>query len=279
MSFLFGSAGKAPETKFTTKSLLDPGQQGIQQQLEELLGGQLGRGVSSYPGTYTPGPSGTQEQMFALVQKLLQGNAPMQQEGMGFLTDQMQPYSDTKARNYWDTAVKKPMMENWQQDIVPGIMEQFAAYDAAGSGPAQKAVAESGRRLDTDMGGLLAKTLMEYENQYKNRGMDASRAGLAYPQTLLASVLGPANEQRNIEGQQLQEGYQDWLYEQPYNNPWLKYLNPTLDRKTFENYAYQSGGKAPEKGIFGDLLGAAAKVGGAFLGGPGGAAAGKWLFG
>jgi hypothetical protein len=276
MSFLFGSKGKAPETKFTTMSTLNPGQQQLQQQLEQLLQGQLGSGVPSYPGTYTPGPSGTQNQMFDLVSQLLQGEAPMQQEGMGFLTDLMQPYSDTKARNYWDAAVKAPMMESWEKDIVPGIMEQFAAYDAAGSGPAQKAVAESGRRLDTDMGGLLAKTLLDYENQYKTRGLDASKAGLAYPETLLSSVLGPANMQRQITGEQLMEGYQDWLYEQPYNNPWLKLLNPTLDRRTFENMAYQTGGQAPQKGIFGDLLGGVVSAAGSILGSPAGS---KWLFG
>jgi hypothetical protein len=260
MSFLFGSKSKAPETRFTTLTNLDSGQQQLQTQLEQLLSGQLGSGVPSYPGTYTPGPSDTQTQMFDLVSKLLQGQAPMQQEGMGFLNDLMQPYSDAKAKDYWTQSVQKPMMENWQKDIVPGIMEQFAAYDAAGSGPAQKAVAESGRRLDTDMGGILAKVLMDYENQYKNRGLDASKAGLAYPETLLSSVLGPANEQRNIEGQQLQEGYQDWLYEQPYNNPWLKLLNPTLDRKTFTNMAYQAGGQQGQQGSLGEILGAVGPI-------------------
>ena len=269
-----GKDSKPAETRFTTLSNLDPGQQALQTKLEQILQSNLGEGVSSYPGTYTPGPSGTQTQLFDLVSKLLQGYGPMQQEGMGVLTDLMQPYSDTKAKSYWDTAVRKPMMESWQKDILPEVMNQFANYDAAGSGPAMKAVAESGRRLDTDMGGILSKVLMDYENQYKNRGLDASKAGLAYPETLISSVLPAANMQRQITAEQMWEPYQDWLYEQDYNNPWLKLL-PQAMKPTFTNQAYQAGGVQGQQGVGPDIMKAIMGMGGSIFGSKAGS---EWLF-
>lgn len=276
MSFLVGSPSKAPETRFTTLPTLDPGQQNLQTLLEQIMGGQLGQGVSSYPGTYTPGPSSTQDQVFQLVSQLLSGQGPMQQEGTGFLKDLMQPYSDAKARDYWTTAVQKPMMESWQKDIMPDVMNQFANYDAAGSGPAMKAVSESGRRLDTDMGGILSKVLMDFENQYKNRGLEASKAGLAYPETLLSAVMPAANMQRQITAEQQYEPYKDWAYEQSYSNPWLQWLSSVMGTKTFDNAVYQTGGKQGQQGAFGDIFGGLLGAGGKILGSPAGSA---WLFG
>lgn len=157
------------------------------------------------------------------------------------------------------------MMESWEKDIVPQVLEQFAAYDSAGSGPACKAVAESGRRLETDMGSILANALSRYKEDYKNRAFSAARTGLSYPETLIQSTLPAAMEQRNITAQQEYEKYQDWFMSQPWANPWLQYALPLLKIQPFENIATVSGG---QEGIFGDLLGAGAELGKALIKGP-----------
>lgn len=258
MGFLFGSE---PKTKIQSVSLFDPEQQKIYTSLANLLQGQVGAGVSPYPGTYTPGATTNQQQIYELVNQLLRGQGPMQSEATGVLTDAMNLMDPTKAQDYWEKGIKAPMMQSWQQDIVPQILEQFAAYDAGGSGPARKAVAESGRYLETDMGSMLEN----YLTQLRREAEGAAQTGLKYPQTLLQSVLGPATQQRQIESEQLQEPYEKWMMSQPWANPWLKYVLPLLNLKTKENIATQSGG---QQGIFGDLLKAGASLGSAWIKGP-----------
>jgi hypothetical protein len=93
----------------------------------------------------------------------------MQPQATGVLTDIMGLMDPTKAQDYWEKGIKVPMMESWQKDIVPQILENFAAYDAAGSGPAYTAVAESGRRLETDMGSMLQNLLQQFRGRSLQR--------------------------------------------------------------------------------------------------------------
>jgi hypothetical protein len=104
------------------------------------------------------------------------------------------------------------------------------------------------------MGSILANVLSQYEQNYQNRALGAATTGLQYPETLLNSVLGPAmQEQQNL------------LMSQPYTNPWLQYVMPLLNMRTFENIATQKSGS---EGIFGDLLKAGAELGSAWIKGP-----------
>jgi hypothetical protein len=248
---LFGSG---PESK--QQNLLTPEQSDLFVSLGNILNTNIGKGVEPYPGTYTPGPSTTQAQIFDLVNQLLGGQGPMQQQSTGVLGGLMDLMDPAKAKDYWEKGIKGPMTESWQKDIVPQILEQFAAYDAAGSGPARTAVAESGRRLETDMGSMLENLLQ----QFRGEAYGAAQTGLSYPETLIGSVLPAATTQRQITAEQQYEPYQDWLMSQPWANPWLQYMMPYLGQRTFENVVMPG-----QQGIFGDLLGAGAELGKAWI--------------
>jgi hypothetical protein len=229
--------------------------------------------VSPYPGTYTPAATADQSQMFDLISQLLGGKGPMQQQGQNLLESVMQPFNPATATKEWSQAVQAPMEQDWSQNIVPKILEQFAGSDAGGSGPAMKAVAQSGADLSTNMGGILAKTLLDFQNQSTNQGLNATQQALNYPMNLIQSLLGAANTEYGINAAQGKEQYQDWSTSQPYNNPWLNLLSPALNTKAFtwgENPGVQ------QQGAFGDIFGSLAKLGGSILGSPAGSA---WLFG
>jgi hypothetical protein len=254
---LFGSA---PETKFQQFPTLTPGQQSVLDALIPNVREALqGKGATPYSGEIVPGPSETQSQIFDLVGQLLRGTGPMQAEGTGVLTDIMGLMDPTKAQDYWEKGIKAPMMESWKKDIVPGILEQFAAYDAAGSGPARKAVSESGRRLETDMVSMLENLLQ----QFRGEAYGAAKTGLSYPETLISSTLPAAGQQYQISADQAMAAYKEWLRQQPEYSPWLQYLTPALGTRAFENVATTSGG---QQGIFSDLIGAGATLGAAVLG-------------
>lgn len=257
MGFLFGGSTSSSVTPVST---LTGGQRSLLDQLTSLLGGQLGQGTAPYPGTYTPGPSGTQTQLFDLVSQLLGGQGPNQQQGQDFLSSLMQPYNPATATKEWSQAVQAPMEQDWSQNIVPQILEQFAGANAGGSGPAMKAVAESGKNLETNMGGILAQTLLNFQNQSTNQGLAATGQALNYPMNLIKSLLPAANTQYGIEAAQGQEQYQDWSTSQPYNNPWLQLLSPALNTKAVQNVPdnYQ-------QGAFGDILKSIATLGGAYM--------------
>lgn len=257
--------GGSTDPQFKQMSTLTPEQLQILNQLTGVLSGQIGQGVSSYPGAYTPGATGNQKQIYELVNSLLSGKGPLQGEGMDSLKSLMQPYDDTGATNYWNEAIKKPALDTWSEDTVPQIMEQFAAYDAAGSGPAMKAVANSGADLNANLGSTLASVLFQDKNAWQNRQLSADTAGLQYPQTLINSVLGAATQERGIQSEQGQEGYQDWMMEQSWANPWLQQLGLGLGTKAFENVAIPG---ASQKGIFGDIFKGITSFGGAAIQSP-----------
>lgn len=91
----------------------------------------------------------------------------------------------------------------WNQQIMPGVMERFAGMGAAGSGGAQSALAREGQNLTTNLGATLAP--MWLQNQQALPGL-AQQTGTW--------------EQANRQGS-LSDAYQQWLAQQPYNNPYL----------------------------------------------------------
>ncbi|RJR43830.1 MAG: hypothetical protein C4567_05185 [Deltaproteobacteria bacterium] len=252
MGFFDSLFGGYEDPKFMQMPTLTPQQMTLLNQLTGMLSGQMGKGVSSYPGTYTPGATGNQQAIFDLVGQLLGGEGPLQSAGLKSLESLMGPWDDTGAKTYWNEAVKGPALETWESETLPQIMEQFAAYDAAGSGPAAAAVAESGKDLNANLASTLASVLFQDKNAWQNRELQATGMGLQYPQTLLNSVLGAAGQEWDIQAKQGQEGYQDWLMEQPWANPWLQHLNLGLGTKAFQNVGIPGG---PQGGSFGQIAG------------------------
>lgn len=255
MGFLDALVGGSVDPKFQQMPTLTPEQQGVLNQLLRVLGGQVGQGVESYPGTYTPGATGNQEQIYQLVSQLLGGGGPLQATGMKSLESLMKTYDAQGAKDYWSQSIKAPALDTWENETVPKILEQFAAYDAAGSGPARTAVAESGETLNADLASTLASVLFQDKNAWQNRELGAAQTGLQYPQTLINSVLGAATQERGIQSEQDQEAFQDWLMEQSWNNPWLKQLGLGLGTKATENVGYGGG---YQQGLLGPLVNAGA---------------------
>jgi len=68
--FLFGGSDDPSVSQATT---LTDDQKKLLDQLTGLMGGQLGTGVSPYPGTMTSGPSGLETQSWDMISKLMSG--------------------------------------------------------------------------------------------------------------------------------------------------------------------------------------------------------------
>jgi len=253
------SGGMTPPQLAGNAPLLTKGQRGLLDSLTSLMGGQLGKGVEAYPGTYTPGQSPIQDLTFDNIMSLMSGKGPLQEQIFGGLSDQMKPFDPASTQEWWKGGVVGPMTETWKKDIVPGILESFAGADAAGSGPAMKAVSESGRRLNTDMGGMLASALYSAENADAARKMQAYGMGSQLPINLASLGLGSGAMERTITGEQMQEPYKDWMTSQPWANPWLQQLGTSLNTKAFSPMI-QPGGYDPGMsglwGIFGNLASA-----------------------
>jgi hypothetical protein len=72
--------------------------------------------------------------------------------------------------------------------------------------------------------------------------------------------LPAATTQRQITAEQQYEPYQDWLMSQPWANPWLQYMIPYLQQRTFENVVMPG-----QEGILSDLLNTGATLGSAYI--------------
>ena len=294
MGGMFGSSSSVQQVNNLT-----PQQTQLFTGLGNLLSQNLGQGVQSYPGTYTAGPSQLQNQAFGLSGDIMSQYLPQNlqnisgyQNDIGNLTNQIpgylqnlssvtQPWNQGQAQNWWQSAVGNPAMSNWQQNIVPQVMEQFGAYGAANSGPAQQAMAQSGANLQTGLSSNLSNYLQSSQqqaiqnmlsgNQQQMQGTQLGMEGIGQQMQgtqlagnmanqALQGGLQAGAQQRQITSEQMLEPYQQWLQGQSYNNPWLKYLEPYLTQQTFSNVmtpGQQSGIGGLLGGVGGLMTGAA----------------------
>jgi len=230
------------DPKLDLISLLTPGQQGLLDQLTKLLGGQMGEGITPYEGQMVAGESGLQKDVFDLLGE----------SGMGMLESALQPFDPESATQYWEKSVKAPMMETWEEDIIPEIMEPFAGMGALSSGGLNRALARSGKELTTGLGATLADILFRAEESHKGRQFGA------IPQIM--SVLGAGGTQRGIEQERLTEPFTKWQMSQPWASPWLSMLGPALGTRAYEPVV--SGGSS---GLLDALLPAAGTAAGGWL--------------
>jgi len=198
----YGTSG-APymEEAFT----MMPGQLNILNLLSSVLGGQIGKGIKGYEGQITPGATPLQEQIF--------GEAG---QWMGRQTPEA-------AREFWETGLKAPMMETWEKETIPMLREQFIGQGLESSSGLNRALAESGRRLTTDVGSMLEQVLFKGEQ--------------ALPGQMAGMMGGVAGPQRQIQAELMQEPYMKWQQEQPWANPWLQQLGLGLGTQAFETIA------------------------------------------
>lgn len=204
---------------------LTPEQRSILDMLTKILGGELGQ-----PGEMPPGASQLQEQLFGALSGGETGGAGSAiQAGSEYLDRLLsQDYDPTAGQEYWEQAFQKPMMQQWEQEIMPSIAEKYGGAGAISSSGFNRAMGQAGANMQTQLGGQLADVL--YQGQQAHKGRQLQGAGLSQQ---LAGLLGQAGgEQRNI-------GLQQWESQQPWGNPWLNFLPLALGTRAFENYAQQ----------------------------------------
>ncbi|WP_028316547.1 hypothetical protein [Desulfatibacillum aliphaticivorans] len=201
--------------------------------LNQLLAGQLGQGVESYGGQISAGVSPLQQQGFDLVNQLIQGEGAYGQ-GQNALSALLGDFDETGVREAWEASVKDPMIQNWQDEILPEIQEHYIAANAGSSGAATRAITDSGQDLAVDLASSLSESMYSAEQSHLDRQASSLPLALDYAQAPIDLAMTAGQTQRDISGEQLLEEYQKWAYEQPYNNPWLSYLNLGLNTSAFE---------------------------------------------
>ncbi len=229
--FLFGSSQDGRQTG--SAKLLTGNQGDLLGQLVGVLQGQIGQGVDSYQGTYTPGTSSLQQQGFDLVNQILSGQGAYG-GAQDALSSMLEPYNSASAVDYWQDSVQAPMMQQWEDDILPRVQETFISQNAGSSGAANRAIAKSGADLATDMNASLADILFQDRQAHTANSLQAAGRTMDMGSLLTSLGLNAGGVQRDIAGEQLMEDYNDWEYSQAQNNPWLQQLGIGLGTRAFE---------------------------------------------
>jgi hypothetical protein len=253
-----------------------PSQMALLDQLTNLLKGQLGQGVPSFPGTTVPPVSPLQEQAFGAVggygpmigqtQNWFNQMMGMADPGMAgrsqelagtTLEGMMQPYDPSGARDFWQTSFMEPALQGWQQDIMPAIKESYAARNAADSGALGRSLGRSGRDLMTNLSGQLGNILYSGEQAHLGRqqtGVNQLMQLAGLPSQLAAGagqvggmgldiaslMANMGGVQRGIAGEPLAEEAGKWQYGQDYRNPWLSLLPTALGSSPYMPYQTES---------------------------------------
>lgn len=247
---VLGSAGSAaagaavsnwlsddPEYNFSRRSRLNPQQQQVMSALLPILQREIGMGVAPYPGQMVAEASPLQQMLFQQGPNLAQMAPAMQQHGLSMMDTG--PWDQSQARELWQTSVRDPMLEVWQEDVVPQIQEKYAAQNALSSGAANRALAESGEDLTTSIGSQLAQMLYQDRQAHRDYSLRSQATGLDTLTNALQQVQGLAGigeRQRAIKQDLLQEPLSKWQQMQPYNNPWLQYFGQGVNPSYNENF-------------------------------------------
>jgi len=302
--------GSSPSVQ--TMNTQNPMQQGLMSELGNIVQGQLGQGVpitqsplqTSAYGTalnqgnnvqnYAGQIAGGQGQLLSLENNLSDLSSslnPVKQNLSSLesgLAPTMQPFNAGQSSAQFGAQVAAPAMNNFTQNVTPGIMEQFAAYGGANSGGARKALADAGVNLETNLSGQKSAFMQNQQQQsLQNLVSGTSLSGqLAGQQGTLTGLQGNLTNtsgnlvqdssnmtkmSSDIINQILQGGlsagssqFNVQQASQPWNNPYLQYLMPLISEQT--QTAVADPGQS--SGI-GGILGGLGSIGGA-LGGTSG---------
>ena len=228
---LAGMGGEEGGGQIGSASVLTPGQGRLLNQLTRILETELGP-----PGEDVPGASELQQMLFgALSGEDAGGAGGAIQAGSDYLDKLLSyDYDPGAGQEYWEQAFQKPMMQQWEQEIMPSIAEKYAGAGAVSSSGFNRAMGNAAANMQTQLGAQLADIL--YQGQQAHKQQQLQGAGLSQQ---MASLLSQAGQtQRNI-------GLQQWEAQQPWGNPWLNFLNQALGTRAYENYAqspYQTPG-------------------------------------
>lgn len=250
-------------------------------QFTEWLQPQMG-GVTAYPGPMVPGQSNLQQMGFDIAQGLtpvasggqqyfgdmLVGadpSAPWRSMGMAEtgLQDVMQPFDPSTVTEGLQPG-RDLAMDIFNRDIIPALKERYVAKaGTADAGGLDRALAREGGRLSLSMGAQAYPYLFQGGQNQLNRqqmgvnqamnlagvpGQVLGQAGQVGGQgmNMLSNILGYGAMERGITGEQMQEPFQKWQTQQPYNNPWINVLNSL--RGSAPQMDYISQGQSPGLG-------------------------------
>jgi hypothetical protein len=218
----------------SNKSSVDDALTGSQKQVLDQLGqwisSEMGQGAETYGGQLTPNQSALQSRGFGMLEG---GGLGSEAEGVisQLLSGQSAYEVDPAAREAVYGAQTARSTRDWENNIIPEIMERYNAQGLGRSGGIEAALGQSGMELamrNREFGSGL-----EYKDEMARRAGLESAAGRQVAGTgaymgNLQSMLGAGEMQRGIEGEQLAEGYQQWSAGQAYNNPVMGFLNQLL---------------------------------------------------
>lgn len=213
-------------------SLIKHRQEELMNKLMEIMAPTLEEGVESYEGQIAPGASELQEAGFGAVRNLLFGDDTAYAQGRDVIGDLFQPFDPTAARDYFETAIRRPAEQRFERVTLPNIAERYIRGGALDSGAARRAIAGATADLESGLSGKLADIMYRGEQD-----RDRMRAGLLplaadYETQPIRFAMQAGGTQRSIEAAQKQEAYNKWLASQPYSNPWLRYALPLATQAT-----------------------------------------------
>ena len=229
--FLFGSNGTPRQTG--TADLLTGSQKELFEKLLAFAGDNTGTGLSPYGGELSAGASPLQNQSFDAINAMLSGGGILGQ-GRDALSGLLSDFDPTEALSTWRATVGDPMMDAWQDEILPKIKEEFIALGAGSSGAANRAIAGSGEDLAESMGQNLARYLFDAGEAHKNRQATAADEALSYAATPVQLGLSAGAAQRGISQDALSADYQEWLRTRAENNPALALAMNLLGVRSFQ---------------------------------------------
>jgi len=231
----------------------------LQEQLNDLLSGQLGQGVERFGGQRVPGASGLQTAGFDVARGLTPIASGGQQFGArqtagldpgtaGRVTGQAEqalssilgPQDLEAVNELFQTGFVDPAQANIDR-LLRGVSERFAGSGSAGAtsgGAFGRSLGRAAGEAGTQLNAQLAKILFETDQTNKNRrlqGVGAATNLAQLPGQLagqgerlglgpLASLLDIGGVQRGIQGEQGEAGFQEFLRTRDFNNPFLNLL-------------------------------------------------------
>lgn len=236
-------------------------QMDLLKKLSETVTEQIGEGVEAYPGTTVAEMSPLEKAMQGYGQAYGEDVLPsMQRTGLNLLEGQ--EWQPERVEDRWQKSVFDPAMQKFESEIMPAISEKYAGSNALSSSGFNRAMAKSAEDMKTQTQSQLANMMFSSWKDYQNRNLERQRLG----QSMLGQTLAGAGSlqqmgqlPRGIEQAGLQEQAQQWMYEQPYQNPWLRMLKSG----PLQVYPYQIGQKSEGSssgGIGGLMSGAGAMM-------------------
>lgn len=210
--------------------------------------------VSPYEGQITPDTPANTQAAFDSAGGLVGQNPEM----TAAINDLLSGAGDPEGvRQFYEQSVVAPAEQEFD-DALRVIDDRYG--DTWGqTGAHQRMVGDAAARFGTGIGSVLGDLVYRDRNAARDRQYQGVQAGLGASQDFqnrLSTLAGLGDYERSLEADRLSGEYAQWQQRQPYNNPWLGLIAPTLGTQTF-GYGEKPGlleqamaGRKAFKGLF-----------------------------